>query len=309
MQLLVAMLTAALVLTAASGADAACGKNGIAVQVLGSGGPIADSSRASSGYLVWVNGRARVLVDAGGGVFLRYGESGAKVEDLDLVAITHLHTDHVADLPALLKGATFSERRRALPVSGPVAGRRFPSMSQFMKQEFDAKTGAFRYLSGLLDGSEDSFQLRPVDVNTQTLQPTRVLDLPDLKVEAIGVPHGPVPALGYRVSAGGFSIVFSGDQNGSNRAFWKLAHKADLLVMAHAVPESADVVARQLHATPSTIGQGAADAGAQHLVLSHLMARSLNTLNDNLSIIRGHYSGPLDVAADLACYPMSIAER
>jgi hypothetical protein len=44
------------------------------------------------------------LVDAGGGTFLRFGEAGGSVEDLDRIAISHLHTDHVADLPALLKG-------------------------------------------------------------------------------------------------------------------------------------------------------------------------------------------------------------
>ena len=39
---------------------------GITLQVLGSGGPIADDGRASSGYLVWFDGKSRFLVDAGG---------------------------------------------------------------------------------------------------------------------------------------------------------------------------------------------------------------------------------------------------
>lgn len=281
-----------------------CGRSGVAVQVLGSGGPIADSARASSGYLVWINGHARVLIDAGGGVFLRYGESGAQVEDLDLVAVTHLHTDHVADLPALLKGATFSDRQRTLPVCGPSGNKRFPSIGQFLNTEFGAKTGAYRYLSGLLDGRADSFKLRPIEVNVAVSQPTTVHKSTDLRVQAIGVPHGPVPALGYRVEAGGFSIVFSGDQNGSNAAFWTLAKDADLLVMAHAVPEAADAIALNLHAKPSAIGKGAADANVRRLVLSHLMARSLNTLDDNLALIRKRYTGPIDIAADLGCYSL-----
>ena len=37
---------------------------GLVLQVLGSGGPVADDDRASSAYLVWHDGRARVLVDA-----------------------------------------------------------------------------------------------------------------------------------------------------------------------------------------------------------------------------------------------------
>ena len=301
----ISVIAVALLLSSLNPAIAAdCGRNGVAVQVLGSGGPIADSARASSGYLVWIDGHARVLIDAGGGVFLRYGESGAQMEDLDLVAITHLHTDHVADLPALLKGATFSDRQRTLPVSGPSGNKQFPAIGQFLNTEFGAKAGAYRYLSGLLDGRGDSFKLRPIEIKVAAAQPTTVFKSAELRVQAIGVPHGPVPALGYRVEAGGHSIVFSGDQNGSNPAFWALAQDADLLVMAHAVPEVADAVALNLHAKPSTIGKGAAEAKVRRLVLSHLMARSLKTLDDNLALIRKYYAGPIDVAADLDCYSL-----
>ena len=50
--------------------------DGVVLQVLGSGGPIADDGRASSGYLLWKDGQARVLIDTGGGIFLRFGEAG-----------------------------------------------------------------------------------------------------------------------------------------------------------------------------------------------------------------------------------------
>ncbi len=43
-----------------------CGTNDVAVQVLGSGGPEM-KGRASSGYLIWQQGKARVLIDTGGG--------------------------------------------------------------------------------------------------------------------------------------------------------------------------------------------------------------------------------------------------
>ena len=78
-----------------------CGSQKLAVQILGSGGPFPSSS-ASSGYIVWVDGRSAVLVDAGGGVFHRFGESGARIDELEFAAISHLHPDHVSDLPPLL---------------------------------------------------------------------------------------------------------------------------------------------------------------------------------------------------------------
>jgi predicted metal-dependent RNase len=79
-----------------------CGGEGVSVQVLGSGGPELQDKRASSSYLVWQDGQARVLVDAGGGSALRFGESGAKMSQLDVILFTHYHIDHSADFPSLI---------------------------------------------------------------------------------------------------------------------------------------------------------------------------------------------------------------
>ena len=80
-----------------------CGTGGVALQVLGSGGPELQDKRASTSYLVWRGGVPRVLVDSGGGSALRFGESGATMSDLDVILLTHLHVDHTADLTALVK--------------------------------------------------------------------------------------------------------------------------------------------------------------------------------------------------------------
>jgi len=77
-----------------------CAGNPVAVQVLGSGGPRLSLDRASSSYLLWINDHARILVDMGGGAFVRFGQAQAQLSDLSLIAISHLHPDHVSDLPA-----------------------------------------------------------------------------------------------------------------------------------------------------------------------------------------------------------------
>jgi ribonuclease BN (tRNA processing enzyme) len=295
---------AAIVCLTSSITNADCGSSGVSVQVLGSGGPVADDARASSGYLLWIDGHARVLVDAGGGTFVRFGESRARIPDLQLIAITHFHADHVSDLPALIKSGFFSDRSDALPISGPDGANDFPSLEEFLADEFDAKHGAFRYLSGALDGSGGMFKLVPRQVPAAGRAPVVVFKSDELAIEAIGVPHGPVPALAYVVRIRGRTVAFSGDQNGSDEAFWKLARDADLLLMDSAVPEKTDDVARRLHARPSVIGSHAANAAIRHLVLSHLMARSLNALDENLAIIRGSFKGTIDVANDLSCYPI-----
>lgn len=278
-----------------------CGDTGVALQVLGSGGPVADDDRAASGYLLWLEGRARVLVDAGGGVFLRFGQSGARIEDLDLLALTHLHTDHAADVPALLMGGYFSPRDRALPVSGPTGNGRMPATGTFLDALFAPGRGAFRYLFGFLDGSDGLFSLQPIEVDATRRDPVTVFENTRLKVTAVGVHHGPIPSLGYLFELGGRRIAISGDQNLEDDAFARLAAGADIMVMPMAIPAGAGKVARSLHATPGQIGTAARRAAPAQLVVSHLMQRSLDDLDGNLAQIRDRYPGRITAATDLAC--------
>ncbi|MDQ2761188.1 MAG: hypothetical protein M3Y17_12375 [Actinomycetota bacterium] len=44
--------------------------------VLGSGGPLANPRRASSGYVLTLDDGRRILIDAGGGTFERLGRAG-----------------------------------------------------------------------------------------------------------------------------------------------------------------------------------------------------------------------------------------
>lgn len=273
----------------------------LAVEILGSGGPDANDARASSGYVIWIDGKARLLVDAGGGVFLRFGEAKAKFETLDAISITHLHADHVVDLVALLKSGFFSERKDELPVIGPSGNDAFPGISEFMQTQFNAKTGAYRYLSGYLDGSEGLPRTPISEIRVDEGKPITAFSNDRMIITAIGVKHGPLPALGYVVQVRGKRIAFSGDQSGDNPAFAKLIKDVDVLIMDHAVPEAADDVGGKLHARPSEIGTLASSSNVGKLVLSHNMARSLKTLKSDLGLIKRLYKRPVIVAKDLTC--------
>jgi ribonuclease BN (tRNA processing enzyme) len=281
-----------------------CSKGeGVALQVLGSGGPIADDARASSAYLLWVDGASRALVDVGGGAFLRFGQAGADFRDLDFIGVSHFHADHSADLPALLKSGYFARRERPLAIAGPGPQGNFPGLGEFLEGLLGSERGIYRYLGGYLDGSGGLPRLDPTEIPLQpgaesvgiALEPGRIA------AEARPVPHGIVPAVAFRLNVGERSIVFASDQNGSDPGFAEFARRTDLLVMHMAIPEDADGVARKLHATPSRIGQIAAAAEAGQLLLSHFMARSLTRLEDSVAAVRRQYAGSVTVAEDLAC--------
>src|ERR1700740_229688 len=132
-----------------------CGREGVAGQVLGSGGPELQDKRASSSYLVWQDGQARALIDAGGGSALRFGESGAKMSQLDVILFTHFHIDHSADFPSLIFSSWFEERNRPLPVYGPAGDNEFPSTVDFVRAFFNSRSGIYRYLSVVLIPQEE----------------------------------------------------------------------------------------------------------------------------------------------------------
>jgi ribonuclease BN (tRNA processing enzyme) len=278
-----------------------CRGTGVWLQVLGSGGPELIQGRASTSYLVWQDGKARVLVDMGSGSMLRFEQSGARIEDLEVILLSHLHVDHSADIPALVKAAYFGERTRDLPIYGPSGNALMPDTSAFLQSLLGEPDGAYRYLAGYLDGNE-SFRLVPRVVAAEGTSTHLALDRPGLKLTAVPVHHGPIPSLAWRVDIGGRSLAFSGDMNGDNGTLSALAAGADLLVAHNAIPEGAKGAARNLHMPPSVIGEIAAAAGIRQLVLSHRMKRTLGREQGTTKEIRKRYGGPLMFADDLQCF-------
>jgi len=283
-------------------AAATCSGQGVQVQVLGSGGPELEDKRASSSYLVWQDGRPRILIDSGGGSALRFGQAGAHVAQLDAVLFTHLHIDHSADFPALIKSSYFEERELPLPVYGPPGNENFPSTTEFVADLFDAKRGAYRYLADFLAGKDGGYSLQAHDVALTAHEIRTVVSARDLLLDATQVIHGGVPAIAWRVSTGGRIIVFSGDTNGDNGNLERLAKGADLFVAHNAVPEGETGAARQLHMPPSVIGRIAKTAAVGRVVLSHRMLRTLGRESETRSVIARVYPGPVVFAEDLDCF-------
>ena len=281
--------------------------SGVAVQVLGSGGPIADDDRASSAYLIWVDGKSRVLIDAGGGTFLRFAAAGADFRDLEFIGLSHFHTDHSADFPALLKSGSFRKRSEPLTIAGPDKSDFFPGLTHFLGSLLGRESGAFAYLGGYLEGDGRLPKLALVEVDSKNTEPAPVYGDNDsrIQIEAMHVPHGIVPALAFRVRIGPLLIVFSSDQNGSKQDFVEFSKDASMLVMHMPVPEDVTGVGRQLHAPPSVIGIIANAANVRMLIISHLMQRSLRELEKNVDLIKTRFSGPIDVANDLSCYKIN----
>jgi ribonuclease BN (tRNA processing enzyme) len=277
-----------------------CVGNPVAVQILGSGGPRINPDRASASYLLWVGGDAKILVDMGGGAFLRFGQAQAKFGDLSMVAISHLHPDHVSDLPALLWSSQ-TTRKDPLPVTGPSGNDVAPSISTFLSRLLDEKNGAFQVLGPTLGGTGDSggrVRLKVSAVDVAKAEPSMVFNQQGLTVTALGIPHANLPTLAYRVQTRDVSIVFSSDQNGTNPNFVEFAKGANVLIMHLAIAAG---TSSPLHAAPSVVGRVAKEAGVGRLIVSHI---GLFELDPAIADVKKLYKGPLTIGADLQCTPV-----
>lgn len=290
-------------------ANQQCTDKDFSLQLLGSGGPISDDQRSSSGNIIWWQGKSAILIDVGGGVFLRFGQSGARLEDLQLIALSHFHTDHSADLPALLKGAYFFNRPHKIVLSGPTAGGVFPSTTEFFSRMFDSQHGAYAYLSGLYNGTDGlKLSVDVKDINYHLSTPITVFDQDGLKVTALGIPHGDVPCLAYRIDTSEGSIVVSADQNGSREEFINFAKGADLLVMPLAITENTDATSKFMHATPATVGKIAKEINPKVLVLNHFMGKELRMKDETVNIVKQYYHGDIYAGRDLSCLPINVVK-
>lgn len=279
-----------------------CDNDGVWIQILGAGGPELNDGQAGPSYLVFVDNRARLLVDAGSGSAANFDRAGGRIEDLDAIVFTHLHVDHSVDFPSYVKGSYFAERDRPLPVLGPDGSDLFPGTVAFVERLIGTQ-GAYPYLADFLTfRSSGGYKISPQDVPASGRREWADFNGERLRLVATPVHHGPVPALAWKAQIGDYTIVFTGDFNNQKDVIADFAAGADALVIHHAVPDGVRGTAADLHVTPTQIGRIAARAGPRMVILGHRMSRTRGIESSSRDAIREHYSGSLIFANDMECW-------
>ena len=281
----------------------------LSVTLLGTGNPRPTRARFGPSTLIETASGTRVLLDAGRGATERLWQIGGAelLRSVDVVLLTHLHSDHVVGLPDLWLTGWLFGRDRPLRVVGP------PGTAQLVDglkraYEFDVTTRRDKDERLSPEGAE----LVAVETGGGD-----VPALPGVTVRAFLVDHGPVsPALGWRVDYGGRSAAFSGDTRPSD-ALVEAARGVDLLVHEVVSPEVERRAARMQgrerierviahHTTPEQAGEIFARVKPRLAVFSHIVPSPARA-KDLLPGTRKAYKGPLVVGEDLL--EIDVAER
>ncbi len=297
MKLLLALLLSA----ATTIASAQCQSQRVELQMLGTRGPEFLDGHASTSYLVWLDGKARLLIDTGPGSLRNFVRARADFSNIRALLYSHFHVDHALDFPGYVKASYFTDRDQDLTLVGPSGNAFMPSAREFLQRQIGAH-GVYAYLSDFVDpdlASAYKIHASTLPWSSQRQAIQNAYQDADFRVTAVAVHHGPIPALAYRVEVAGCALVFSGDMNGDFGSLPRLARDADILVAHNAVPEDAEGVAAFLHMKPSTIGRIAAKARVRKLLLTHLMARTIDRKEETARIIHQFYPRPVRFPEDL----------
>jgi ribonuclease BN (tRNA processing enzyme) len=241
---------------------------------LGTGTVALTGHRVCAGHYVEA-GPAKVLLDCGSGIAHRLAEHALPWRQITHVAITHFHTDHIADLATLAfawKYGSLPGRTAPLVLVGPIGIRD-------LLQRLITTFGDWLHDPGF-----------PLDV--REIAPGDSIDLGDgATLRATKVPHTE-ESVAYAVERGGRRIVYTGDM-GYDPMLAEWARGADVLLCECSLPVE---MAIPTHLTPEQCGALAAAALPKHLVLTHFYPPVERV--DVRALVGAHYAGLVTLAAD-----------
>ena len=175
----------------------------IEVTLLGTGSPIPDAQRAGPSTLVRAGGQT-FLVDCGRGVLQRAAAVGVGANSLTALLLTHLHSDHIADLGDVLITrwiSNFDPGLPPLPIIGP------PGTAEVVENTLKVYSRDIGYRI-----AHHADLTTPPPVEVEEVTDGVVWGRDGVQITVGPTDHRPVtPTIGFRIDHDGASVVLAGD--------------------------------------------------------------------------------------------------
>lgn len=213
--------------------------------VLGSSGGCASPGNPASGYLV-THDDTTIWCDAGSGTFMALMEIVDPAE-IDAVVISHVHTDHCADLVAFYGYMAY----------GP---------SGMIPVPVFLPDGAVEPIASFVRAEGEHVFYQALDFRTVGDGDEATIGTIMMKFAST---HHPVPTIATRFTAGGRSLAYSAD-TGPGGGFPDLAAGADVVLCEATGVGERGAQSYEYHLNASEAGAVAAAAGDGRLILTHV---------------------------------------
>jgi len=274
----------------------------LTVTFIGTGSPRVNLERSGPSILIEAAGR-RFLVDVGPGARQQIFVAGGfeLITVIDHILLTHLHYDHIANVPDIWLTGWLYGRSTPLFVQGPAGTERaIGHMKQAYQWDVD-----YRIAVGIPAAGSG--------MNVADVSPGTVFDEDGIRITAFEVDHLPIDpeteellgfegmTLGYRFDYNGRSVVLSGDtRSTATSKINDVARGVDLLVHETKVPDGAGrtAVSLTVHTTPQQAGELFTETQPAMAVYSHIIPPE-TTSDELIGFTRPYYDGSITVAHDL----------
>ena len=253
-------------------------------------------------HLIKLAGK-NIVVDAGLGVARGICDQTVELTEIDMIIITHLHSDHYLELGPLFHTAWTAGLNKPIKVIGP--------------------KGLQDYWDGFLLSMKFDIDLRIEDegrcdlsalFDLEEIVEGEIFASDDLTITALKNIHPPIEkSYAIRIQAGNKAVTLSGDTTYMPELadFAKssdvLVHEALLLKGVDALCKSLGVKDDRLknhllrsHTAAGDVGKIASKAGVKALALNHLVpgADPSITEQDWVDAVREHWQGELHIGKD-----------
>ena len=266
------------------------------IVLLGTGCPSPSHIRYGPSTLISTK-RLKILIDAGSGVTQRLSDFGLAPSEIDIILITHLHSDHIVDLYQLYISGWHTGRTKPFKIVGPKGIKKF----------FDKTVEAYADELNLRVEWEQRPNHEGLKIDITEIDKEYSYEERSIKIKSIEVQHQPVePAYGYQIFVDDKKISHSGDTRYSIN-LEKASENAEYMIHEVFVNLNFDEKrmtedtlenVKAYHSTPKDVGILAQAANVKKLILNHFVPPVFD--EESLKAeISNYYKGEIIVGKDL----------
>ncbi len=241
------------------------------ITVLGNSGPYPRAGSACSGYL-FEDENTKILIDCGNGTLSRLQQVIKSFEELDMIIISHLHSDHIADAMVLRYAIGIQRSKGMITKSIPLYAPNEPN-EDYNKLQF-----------------QEAFLMKEIYEDL-------VITLNGLVIRFKKMEH-PIPCYGVAIEKDGRKFVYSADTKYCDQIF-QLAQDANLFLC-----ESGTLERDKTMDTPHLSAKEAAEIGmksnVQRLMLTHFWPGY--SMDEILQEAKENFVGQLILSEEMNTY-------